>query len=314
MKALVAHDYGPLEQLAIADLDRPAPGPGQLLLRVSAASVNPFDLKLLSGAMKQHMPLRFPYVPGMDVAGTVAEVSEGVTTFSVGDEVFGMLRETPGSLAEYAIANAESTLVARRPAGLEPVRAAAVPEVGLTALTMAHAAGVQQGESVLVVGATGGVGTFLVQLAAKAGARVIACARPEHADYVRSLGAIDTIDHSSQDVVEEARRRCPGGVDVLFDVVNLGPALVQSAGAVRDGGRVVSALFGPEEAAYGRGLKVSNVFLAAQPGQLYELGSRAADGDLRVEVSRTYAFDEAAQALIDLSGTHKRGKLVVTVS
>jgi NADPH:quinone reductase-like Zn-dependent oxidoreductase len=315
MKALVANQYGPPEETALADIERPAPGRGQVLLRVEAVGVNPADFKLLTGEHRDVWPQRFPFVPGMDVAGTVETVGEGAAGFVPGDRVFGMLYPTLGGFAEYALASGESTLLARRPEGLDPVRAAALPTVGLTAGVLVGRAALRPGEVALAIGASGGVGSLGVQLAAQAGARVLATARPEHAAYVRGLGATETIDNSSEDVVADALRLHPAGTDVLLDMAGLGAGLLRTAGAIRDGGRIVSVLSAPEPAAFGRGLSVDTIYVdRAEPGQLEALGRRVAGGSLTVEVSATYRLDQAARAVADVHRTHKRGKLVVTLT
>src|ERR1041385_3085505 len=136
MRALTTGGYGPPTNLAMAEVEAPSPGPGQVLIEVTAASVNPFDIQLVSGELKEHFPLTFPYVIGMDCAGTVAALGPGVPRFSVGDAVFGMLRETPGTVAQRAGAIAGSPMVERMPSGLDPIAAAAIPGAGLTALTL----------------------------------------------------------------------------------------------------------------------------------------------------------------------------------
>ncbi|MFD7655998.1 alcohol dehydrogenase catalytic domain-containing protein, partial [Actinosynnema sp. NPDC059797] len=199
MKAVVATGYGPPEEYVVADVPVPRPGPGQLLVRVAAASVNPTDVRLPGGDFRDAVHLEFPHVPGNDFAGTVEEVGPGVTAFAVGDEVFGLavpraLRAlagaarpslSTGSLAEYAVFEADTPLLAHRPAGLSAEGAAALATAGLTARALMATAGVRPGETVLVVGATGGVGTAVVPLLAAAVARVVATSTAADADLLR---------------------------------------------------------------------------------------------------------------------------------
>src|SRR5271154_6740006 len=177
MKALVANDYGPPSQLTVTEVPDPEPGPGEVLIAVDAAALNPYDLKVLGGAMRDSRPVQFPYIPGMDGAGTVAAVGAEVTRFAGGEEGFGFFGQTPGTIAEYALM-ADGPYLAARPGELDAVRAAAIPEAGLTAMSLVRAVSLQAGSSVLVIGATGGIGMFVVPLAARDGALVLATAIP----------------------------------------------------------------------------------------------------------------------------------------
>jgi len=314
MKALVANDYGPPSQLTVAELASPEPGPGEVLIAVEAAALNPFDLKLLAGALRDSQPLKFPYVPGMDGAGTIAAVGAEVTRFDGGEEVFGFFGQTPGTIAEYALI-ADGPFLAARPGELDAVRAAAIPESGLTAISLMRAAHVRAGSSALVIGATGGIGMFVVQLAARDGATVLATAAPEDSQYVRDLGATEILDYKSSDVVEQTLQMHPDGVNVVFDLVNMGPALAASARAVRSGGRLISPRGGPDAAALGReDITVTYTGLSdrREPGDLDQLGARVAAGVLAVEIGGIYMIDNARQAFVDFAEAHTRGKLIVT--
>lgn len=183
MKALVSADYQPLDGLTVADLPTPSAGPGEVVVRVEAAALNPLDLALITGAMKDFFPVEHPLVVGMDAAGTVAEVGTGVTGYAPGDAVLAFTGQA-GAVAEYTVVTPGPKL-ARRPSALDAVRAAAIPESGMTAVCLLRAVGLSASQSVLVIGATGGVGLYAVQLAAALGAKVIATATAQDADYVR---------------------------------------------------------------------------------------------------------------------------------
>jgi NADPH:quinone reductase-like Zn-dependent oxidoreductase len=333
MRALVADGYGPPDTLRIREIADPAPGAGQVLVRLRAAAVNPSDLALTSGELRVVLPLAFPYVVGMDGAGTVVAVGPEVTRFAAGDEVFGMFRTFPGpwyegasgTLAEYAVAPADSPLLAIRPAGLDPVRAAALPEAGLAAASLLSAARLAAGEAVLVIGATGGIGTILVPLAAAAGARVLATASPEDAGILRRLGAAVALDHTAGSTVDAALRHHSGGVDVLIDLVDgagnpagaTGAAagtLIAAARAVRPGGRLLTPRFGPDPAAFDRpDLTVQYVMLTATPGDLDRLATAALDGTLPSPPMTTHPLTAAPEALTALATRHTLGKHVVTI-
>jgi len=310
MKALVASDYAPLDRIAITDLPVPTAGLGQVLVKVEAAALNPLDLALITGALKDVYPLEHPLTVGMDAAGTVEAVGEDVTAYRPGDRVLAFVGRA-GSIAEYTVATV-GPLLTRRPENLDATRAAALPESGLTATCLLHTVGLGVGQSVLIVGATGGIGLYAVQLAHALGARVIATATAEDAEYVRSLGAEETIDYQAHDVVQETLRLRPDGVDVVVDLVNRGEDLTVTARAARPGGRLVSPLLGPAEL----GRDVTAVYIGnftAQPGDLENLAARAADGSLRVEIGAAYPFAEADRAVADFAGKHIRGKVVVTI-
>ncbi|WP_371477339.1 NADP-dependent oxidoreductase [Kitasatospora sp. NBC_00315] len=311
MKALVATEYQPLDRITVADLPTPTAGPGQVVIKVAAAALNPLDLGLITGTMKDFYPVEHPLVIGMDAAGTVAEVGPGVTGYAPGDQVLAFTGTTAGAVAEYTVAEAGPGL-ARRPSGLDAADAAALPESGMTAVCLLRAAGVKAGDTVLVIGATGGIGLYAVQLATALGARVVATASGDDAAYVRRLGATDTVDYREADVVAQTLRQVPGGVDVVVDLINRGEDLAGSARAVRPGGRLVSPLFGPAELDG----DVTPVYIGSfepRPGDLEDLAERAADGRLQVEIGARYPFTDAPRAVADFAGRHIRGKVVVTM-
>jgi NADPH:quinone reductase len=312
MKALVAPSYGPIDQLVVADVPEPSPGPGQILLRVQAAALNPLDARLVTGEMRHLFPVTHPFIVGMDAAGVVAAIGDGVTRFAIGDEVVVYTHFHPGTIAEYTLVE-EGPHIARRPAGLDAVRGAALPAVSLTAECILDAGQIGTAQSVLIVGATGGVGSFTVQLAAQVGARVLATAAPTDDEYARRLGAQVTIDHTSTDTAEQARRLEPAGVDVAVDLINAGPGLAGTAAAVKPGGRLISTLMGPNS--FDRGITPAYVRMTARDGQLQRLADRTAEGRLTVEVAATYPFSEAPTALAEFAaGKYTRGKVVIIVT
>ncbi|MFC6886439.1 MULTISPECIES: NADP-dependent oxidoreductase [Actinomadura] len=322
MKAVVAREYGTHEVLAVEDVPAPRPGPGQILVRVRAASLNPADLRMLSGAERASAPLEFPHVPGNDFAGTVAEAGPGVTRFAAGDEVFGLGMPRPaaaaaalvssppslttGTVAEYAVFEADAPALALRPAGLDPVRAATLPTAGLTALPLVRADAFGPGRTVLVVGASGGVGTAAVPLLAATGAHVIATAAGGDGEHVRGLGAAEVIDYRAADTAEAVLERRPDGVDTLINLVLRGDDVLEAARAVRPGGRVLTIAFPAPERD-----DVRIVLTDARPGDLDALAAKALDGTLPPPPVRTYALDDAVRAYADLATRHTAGKLVV---
>lgn len=221
MRAVTVSEYGAVP--AVTDMPDPQPGPGQLLIRVEAAGVNPMDRQIAAGALQAMMPAQFPLILGSDLAGTVEAVSEGAVRFAPGEEVFGQLLVAPlGSAGTYAdlVAVSEDAPLARVPRGLDPLVAAALPTAGATALSIVDALEPLTGKTLLLIGAAGGVGSFTTQLAANAGAQVIAIARADAADRLRAYGAEEVLDYTEAPVADSVRRAHPDGIDVLVDVVS----------------------------------------------------------------------------------------------
>jgi NADPH:quinone reductase-like Zn-dependent oxidoreductase len=304
--------------MPMPELDRDPQRP-QVLVRMRAAALNPFDLKLLTGAMRERIPVSFPYIPGMDGAGTVAALGTGVQGVAEGDEVFGFFGRTPGTIAQYAVLDVGPYL-ARRPPQLDALHAAALGESGVTAKSLLRAVELDPaagetsaaGRTVLVIGATGGIGMFAVQLAAAAGAQVLATAGPAEVDYVLGLGAAHALDYTKGALAEQVLAVHPGGVDTAIDLVNSGDGVLATAGAIAAGGRLVSPLGGPSD--LGRGIVASYVSLTLQDGDLDDLAARAASGALRIELGGVYPLAQAGQAFVDFAEGHTRGKLVIAVS
>lgn len=313
MKAIVVDAYGSPQSARFADVDVPKVKDGDLLVRMRAAAANPFDYKLVTGMVKDWVPIEFPYIPGMDGTGEIVDVGKDVHDWRTGDAVLGLFPR--GTFAQYALISAKSKKLARKPDGLDFDRAASIPEGGLTAKTMMRAADVKAGQTVLVIGATGGVGLFATQLAIIAGALVIATGKAEDASYLRELGVDDVIDYALGDTITQAAQLYPAGVDVVFDLINTGEALLRDAEVLRESGTLVSTLYGPEQGAFKKHVNVHYIQQSAREGDLDDLARRAVDGSLRVEIGRTYDLVQAPQALADLfdRAKHTRGKLVIRI-
>ncbi|MDR6974304.1 NADPH:quinone reductase-like Zn-dependent oxidoreductase [Streptomyces sp. 3330] len=309
MKALVARSYGPLEELEFTDLPTPVPGPGQLLVRMEAASINAVDKVLVTGSMREAIPATHPFVPGVDISGTVEAVGEGSTRFVVGDPVIAWNSIPSGALAEYALIS-DAPSAARRPAALTPAQGAALPTGALTAAALLDITRVPLHGSVLIVGASGGVGSFTVQLAKRAGLTVLAGGRDSDSDFLHRLGADHTLDYRAGDLAQAAHRLVPGGVDAVIDLAHAGPALATTAAAAKPGGRLVSPLGGP--AAFDREVSAAYGGTRAPEGRLEALAAQAARGTLRIEIDSDYSFGQARQALLDYAANHIRGKVTVT--
>jgi NADPH:quinone reductase-like Zn-dependent oxidoreductase len=308
MRAVAFPDFGAAP--ALTDLPVPEPGPGQILVQVRASSVNGFDLGVLGGFLKGVYEYEFPVVLGKDFAGVVAAIGAGVTAVDVGDHVFGVvMRPTlgPGAFAEYVVVGEEYGL-ARMPEGLDHARAGALGLAGTAALNAVDAIAPGPGETVLISGATGGVGAYAIQFATARGATVIATARPgAEAAFVTALGATRTVDHTN--LVTQVRAIAPDGVHAALHLAGDGPTV---AGLLRPGGRLASTLhFTPDDPAE-RDLKVTTVMADPSPATLTRLATDAVAGRLRVALARTYPLAETAQAIADFTGG-TLGKLAVTI-
>jgi NADPH:quinone reductase len=235
MRAVVVSEYGGTPVLA--EVPTPQPGPGQILMKMRAAGMNPMDRTLASGDW-QPAPATFPMVLGADGEGVVESVGEGTKRFSRGDDLFGQLLIAPigsaGTYADYVVVTEDAPL-ARVPDGLDPVLAAALPTSGGSALALVELLEPLKGKTVLIVGAGGGVGSFSTQLAANAGGRVIANVREAAAERMRGYGAAETIDHTAVSLPDAVRQAHPDGIDALMDLVSQAEAFSGLASLVRSG-------------------------------------------------------------------------------
>jgi NADPH:quinone reductase len=314
MKAFAIDEFGGSGSLH--DLAVPDPAEGLVRVRVAVAGLNPFDNTVIQGFVKDHMEHRFPLVPGMDASGTVDAVGPGVTSWSVGDEVFGAVGKMvlgEGTLAELVTMSAGT--VTRRPSSLEHAAAAAIPTAGVTAMIRADALALGDGRTVVAVGATGGVGSFFVQLATKRGAQVVAVCRGENADYARRLGAADVIDYTTGDIAGSIRSGYPDGIDAVADMHGDKDGLARLAEHVRTGGHVASVVGAADaESLSARGIEATNVNGRVTTESLQALSSMLKAGDLVVPEIRSFSLADAGDGLAAVASGHVRGKVVVTVA
>jgi NADPH:quinone reductase-like Zn-dependent oxidoreductase len=286
-----------------------------VLIRVRAAGVNPFDWKVADGILKGKKEHRFPLILGFDAAGVVERVGADVTRLFEGDEVYGYLSKPvmeEGTYAEHV--GAPVAIVARKPESVGFAEAAALPMPALTAMDLVDAVNLEEGETVLIVGATGGVGSYVVQLAARRGAHVIATARGANDAFVRELGATETIDHTSEDVVEAVRAAHPDGIEAIIDVVSDPEVLGRMAGLVKAGGSVASSIFAADvESLAQRSIEATNISMQPSAQRLEELSWMVDAGEISVSLERTFGLERAREALEESRTGHVRGKLVLLV-
>lgn len=304
MKAIRIHQYGGPEVLAQVETQRPTPGRNELLIKVEAASVNPFDWKVRAGYMKDFFPLTFPATLGWDVSGTVEEVGPAVTRFKRGDEVYTRL-EAGGGYAEYALA--DETIVARKPSTSDHVQAAAVPTAGLTAWqALFEVAQLRAGQKVLIHAAAGGVGNFAVQFSKAKGAYVIGTASSRNQSLLRELGVDKVVEYNKarfEDVVRD--------VDVVLDTIG-GDTQERSFTVLKKGGILVSIVQPPSEELAAKH-QVRAVFYGAHPSStdLAEIAKLIDSGKVKPVVETVLPLAEARQAHELSQSGHTRGKIVL---
>jgi NADPH:quinone reductase-like Zn-dependent oxidoreductase len=290
MKAVRFHEYGDPDVLRYEDVEIPAPGAGEVRLRVAASAFNPVDDGIRGGYLQGPFPVTLPHTPGIDVSGTVDARGDGVTNVAVGDAVIGFLPMTAdGAAAEYVIAPAE--ILAPAPTSIPLPDAAALPMVGLTAWqALFDDAGLKASQRVLINGAGGGVGGYAVQLAKRAGADVIATASPRSADRVKSAGADEVIDHSTTELTAAVTEP----VDVILNLARIAPEeLVALVALVRPGGVVVNTVPTiPTPADDERGVRAVGVFVRSDAEQLSRLVQMVDRGELRVDVAERVPLAE----------------------
>ena len=297
MRAVVIHETGDVDVLRLEDVERPVPGDGEVLVRVHATSVNPIDWKFRRGLM----PKQLPAILGSDASGVV-EVSNA-DGFGAGEEVFGWLGS--GSYAEYGVGL--PTTLAHKPDHVSHEQAAALPVAALTAWqALFERGGLERDQTVLITGASGGVGHLAVQLAANAGAKVLATGSPRNRDFVLGLGAQRFIDYTSLDPATVAEN-----VDLVFDAVGHGTQ--ELLGAVRPGGRMVVIASAPPEGAAERDVDAQLLVMSPDAAELERLAKLVADGVIRVELDQVVPLEDIQRAHALSESGHTRGKIVLTV-
>jgi NADPH:quinone reductase len=314
---MVIPEFGGPELFEERDVERPEPGPGEVLVRVFASSANPIDTKLRAGG--SFAGLEPPVILGADVSGVIEEVGPGVGDLAPGDEVyytpeiFG-----PGSNRSYAEYNvAAADIVAKKPASLSHEEAASIPLAGGTAYeAIVRRLAVRVGETILIHGGAGGVGSFAVQIAKASGARVLTSAGADNQDTLKKLGADVAIDYSSEDAFEVALDDTDGGgVDAVFDTVG-GDLIARSVQATRPFGRLASiiSLQGDLTPTYQLNQTIYGVLTTRERGRLDEIARLVERGQMRPLVDEVLPLNEVATAHERLESGHGRGKVVLHVA
>lgn len=307
MKAIRIHRFGAIDAIHLEDIQRPVPAAGQVLVRVHAAGVGPWDAWIRAGRSKLGQPL--PLTLGSDISGTVEAVAEGVNGFIPGDAIYGATNALfIGGYAEFAVA--EASMLSRKPVLLSHVEAASVPVVACTAWQLVHAYGeVDDTKRVLVHGAAGNVGAYAVQFAKLAGANVIGTCRHADAALLEKLGVDRIVDVDTERFEEAAK-----DVDVVLDTVG-GDTLETSLDTVRRGGVVISSVSPPDpQRSASRGVRSAFFYVSVDRATLIRIANLLDSGGLTPNVGDVLALSQARLAHEMLEGkSHKRGKIVLTI-
>ncbi|MGD0347390.1 MAG: NADP-dependent oxidoreductase [Terracidiphilus sp.] len=301
MKAIVVHQYGGPEVLKFEDYPDPVAGPGEVLVRVAAASVNPIDCKRRAGLTKDFYPMQFPSLIGVDVAGTVVNVGPGVTTFTAGNRVFAMADNT---YAELCVVKAD--VLADIPEGLDLIEAAALPLVTVTGSQLLSAAGIKAGETVMVAGAVGNVGRSAVFTAKDRGATVIAGVLKRQMDAAKSIGADQVVATDDDTAMANL-----APLDAVANTVG-GPTGEKLIAKVKPGGVFASVVGAPQNAAKYPSVKVVTVFSHFDRGTLQYMAEAVRDGKLSIPIGERFPLSKAAeaQAAVEKGGA---GKILLVV-
>ncbi|MFF8373190.1 NADP-dependent oxidoreductase [Streptomyces lydicus] len=304
MRAIMYNEFGGADVLALRETEKPEPGPGDVRVRVVAVGVNPLDYKRRYGWVEQFYPTTFPAVPGLEFAGVVDALGEGVTEVGVGDEVFGWTRT--GAYAEYALAGD----IAPKPAELSFATAAALPVAGETAQRVLDELGVREGETMLLHGAAGAVGQVAVQLAVALGVTVVGTASPANHDFLRALGAVPVAYGAG--LADRVRAAAPQGVDAVFDAAGHDalPVSIALRGGTTD--RIVT-IAATDAAEHGVPFSAGGTPSEQVRAGLVKHARLAVEGKLTVPVAETFTLADAAKAQELSEAGHVRGKLIIEV-
>ena len=313
MNAAYLEDYGDLNNIKTGKLDKPEAGEGEVLVRVKAAGVNPVDAAVAKGMLKDAIPGEFPLIPGWDVAGVVEETGYAARRFQAGDEVYAYARRPlikHGTFAEYI--SLPEAYLAERPTNISMEEAGGIPLVGLTAYQSIFDFGeLKKDQTLLILGASGGVGTLAIQLAKSVGANVIGVASEANHDYMKDLGADVTIDYNDHHVGEAVQKVQPEGVDLIFHCSRGDSfAQVMETGVLKDGGKIASITKSKPDIS--DDIEFKYVFVEPNSEQLEHIAALADNGKIRVPISKTYTLEETGQALQEIEKLHTRGKLIIT--
>lgn len=309
MRAAQINQYGDPSVIQINDVDKPTPGPGQVLIEVHASNVNPFDAKLRAGYMQDRIPLQFPFTIGGDVAGVVTELGEGVDNLAVGDKVYGnaaRVAGNSGAIAEYTVTKASQ--IAKAPANLDFIQTGSLPLVGVSALqALSDELNLQPDQKIFITGGAGGIGSIAIQIAKHIGAHVATTATDEGIEFAKQLGADEVIDYKAQDYTKLLH-----DFDAVFDTV--GDNFTKTLNVLKRDGNAVSMIASTD------GAKASELGVSAKTQATHitteildRLRELVESGHVTPQVGKVFKFDEVQQAYEAWENGSVHGKVVIQI-
>ncbi len=309
MRAWRVHEFGPTDVMRFEEVPRPAPGSGEVLVKVAAAGVGPWDAWIRAG--KSALPQPLPLTPGSDLSGEIVAVGPGISDLHAGDQVYGVTNPRfIGAYAEFAVAAA--AMISMKPGSLSFVQAASVPVIAVTAWqALFDYAHLEAGQTVVIHGAAGNVGAFAVQLAHRAGVRIIATAAANDVAFLHDLGADTVIDFKTQRFEEQVR-----GADAVIDLVG-GETQVRSFHVLRRGGKLISAVSPPDQdVAENHGVEARFFLVNVTSSQLAQITALLDRGELRTHVGAVLPLEDASEAHLMLEHLRPspKGKIVLAVA
>ncbi len=311
MKAAQYNKYGGPEVIEINnDAPKPSLSTGQILVEVSAASLNPFDFKLRSGYLKDHVELKFPVTIGGNFSGVVTEIAEDVSDFKVSDEVYGqalVLNGGSGSIAEFATSNVANS--ALKPQTIDHLEAASLPLVGTSAIqALEQHINLQPGQKILIHGGAGGIGTIAIQIAKSIGAYVVTTASSENIEFVKQLGADEVIDYKQEAFEDQLT-----DLDAVFDTVG-GETTDKSFKVLKSGGVLVSMVQQPNtDLAEQKGITAIYQNTDTNTKNLNRLTELVNQGIIKAQIDKVFSLDQARESFEYLETGHPRGKVVIDI-
>lgn len=312
MRAIAIERFGTVDELQLVELPIPSPGSGEVLIRIVASGINPVDVLLREGFAAGAHP-QFPVIMGVDLSGIIEAVGSGVTGFEPGDAVYAHKKGGNGTYAEYAVL--PSDWVARQPKSLNHIHSSAVPCAALTAYqAITEVLQVSAGQTILITGAAGGVGSFAVQIAANLGAHVIATASPRNHQFLQELGAVEVLDYNTTDFVKAICSQHPEGIDAILTTVG-GDTKNRSIKAIRDRGRLVwISSEDPAGPPPERDIQRTMFYARADAKSLDTITALIDTGKLKPFVEEVLPLERAKEAQQRVASGRVRGKLVLKIT